>query len=225
MTEAVVGTPVAGAAPPVALETLTEAATNRLDALRNDPAFGAKRLAGDHAARNEHSTLLQILHGEGLDDAARSALAASIQLTPRPTLAAATRAKAEAQAAAAASAVKVPFDLASKLGPEGAATLAGDAGAWLDSLGLPSSIRQTVSNRITEMGPRVGKMSADEQREWTAKQDAMLLGSAHGDQAIVDKWHASAKKVLAGSKYAAALITRDSFIVRALALVGDARTK
>jgi hypothetical protein len=60
-----------GIAPQPALETITEAATNRFAALRSDPSFGAKRLAGDAEAKNTHATLLEIIHG-GHDDAAKA---------------------------------------------------------------------------------------------------------------------------------------------------------
>jgi hypothetical protein len=84
------------------METVAEAASIRLSTLRSDPVFGAKRLAGDASAVNEFKTLMEIQHG-GHDDAAKAALAASIDLKLRPTLAAATRAKADAETSAAAS--------------------------------------------------------------------------------------------------------------------------
>jgi hypothetical protein len=216
------GAPDVGAgAAPLALPTFAEAASERLSDLKRDGEFAGKYLGGSADARNQMKTLLTIAHG-GVDEATAATLAESVKLVRIPSAAAAERQRQAAETAAAAGKVNIPFELASKLGPEETTTLANDAGAWLNSLQLPASIRQTVSGRISEMGPRVGRMSAEEQRAWVSEQDKMLAGAA-GSPERAAQWRASAEKVLAGSKYAGALITRDAFIVRHLALAADAK--
>jgi hypothetical protein len=164
----------AGGAAPLALPTYAEAAASRLSDLKRDGEFAGKYLSGSADARNQMKTLLTLAHGGGLDEATAATLADSVKLVRLPTAAAAERQRQAAEDTAAASKFHIPFELSSKLGPEGTSTLADDVGAWLTSLQLPASINRTVSSRITEMGPRVSKMSADEQRSWGEEQDKML---------------------------------------------------
>jgi hypothetical protein len=214
---------VAGAPAP-AMETIGEAATNRLEALRRDPEFGARRLAGDAGAVNEHRTLLHILHGEGLDDAARLALATSIQLAPRPTLAAAARAKAEADAAASATRLQLPFEVAGTLTPEERTNLATDVGAWAGGLNLPTSNTRIILDRISAEGARVAGMTDADRAAWLAKQEAMLVGAA-GSKERAAEWRASAEKLLAGKKYnlKESPVLSDAFVIRHLAMAAAAK--
>jgi hypothetical protein len=214
----VAGAPAPGAAPVPAMETIGEAASIRLSTLRSDPAFGAKRLAGDASAVNEFKTLMEIVHG-GHDDAAKTSLANSIKLEARPTLAAAARAKAEAETAAAANRVNIPHSVASTLTPEELSGLRDDIGGWMTGLNLPPSTARTVLARISEQGPRVSAMTPDDRAAWLADQERMLVGAA-GSKERAAEWRASAEKLLKGTKYhlGNSMALSDAFVIRHLAI-------
>jgi hypothetical protein len=183
----------APAASPVAMETLHEAASNRFATLKADRAWGARVLAKDPAAVNERQTLLQILHGTG-DDVSKSALAASIGLEPRQTLAAADRAKAEADAAAELTRVRVPYEVAKNLSPLDAANLQSHMSEWAGSLGLPPSTTRTILDRITAQGPALAKMSPEDHARWLDRQNVILDRMAKSKE-LADEWRATAKAV------------------------------
>jgi hypothetical protein len=131
------------------METIHEAASNRFAALRADRSWGARVLAKDAAAVNERQTLLEILHGTG-DDAAKAALASSIKLEQRPTLAAAER---QQQAAADAAA-----DLAPNLGQWGrgvgaevAAQTTAELSDWARSLPLSPSTAKALLQQMADI--------------------------------------------------------------------------
>jgi hypothetical protein len=221
----VAGAPAPAAAPAPAMETVGEAASIRLSTLRSDPAFGARRLAGDAAAVNEFKTLMEIQHG-GHDDAAKAALAASIDLKPRPTLAAATRARAEAETAAAATRVNIPFSVASTLTPEELNGLRDDIGGWMTGLNLPPSTARTVLSRISEQGPKVSAMTPADRAAWLADQERMLVGAA-GSKELAAEWRAGAEKLLKGAKYnlGNSVALSDAFVIRHLAMAAAAAKK
>jgi hypothetical protein len=219
----VAGASAPGVAPVPAMETIGEAASIRLSTLRSDPAFGAKRLAGDASAVNEFKTLMEIVHG-GHDDAAKTSLASSIKLEPRPTLAAATRAREAAETTAAATRLNIPFEVASKLTPEERTNLTADIGAWANGLSLPASTIRTVLDRLSSEGPRVSAMSEADRSAWVQRQNSMLDGAA-GSKEKADGWRAAAKTVLGNSKYAGSLVLNDAFIVRHLAMAAAASKK
>ena len=217
--------PAAGSPPPapasIAMETLGEAAGNRMAAIKADREFGAKVLAGDAAAINERRTLLEILHGAG-DEASKAALAKSIGLEPRPTLAAAQR-QSEA-AAAAAEALRPNYgEFGRSLGADGLADTTRDLSTWVKSTGLPDTTSKLVLQHVADEGARLMKMSPEEKATWAKRQDDLVLKMAHGDEATVNAWRAAAKKAVAGSAftYDTSLVLYSAYLVRTLALAGN----
>ncbi len=212
----------AGPSPMPAMETLHEAATNRLDALRADSAFGARVLAQDAAAVNERRSLMEIIHGAG-DEASKAALAASIKLEARPTLAAAERQREAVQAAADARAPQYSYQDRGDFGSAGLGNVTKELNEWTVSIGLPASTAKTVTQAVVNSGIRT--MDAQTFSAWKERQDSMLLGAAHGDHDLVKSWRDAAAKVLAAGKYnfdnSAAL--NSAFVIRVLANVGATR--
>jgi hypothetical protein len=213
----------AAAAPPVAMESIGDAAAGRLQALRSDPAFGAKRLGGDAAASNEFKTLMSIVHGEH-DDATQAALAASIDLKPKPSLAAAERQQAADAAAAEAMRPNLGV-LSGKYSSEEISNLSNDIGQWLGGLKLPPTTNKTILDRISSEGPKVGAMTPDERSAWITQQRQVLEGAARSKE-VADGWMAAARKLLEGSKYdlsGNAPVLFDAYVVRHLALAAAQR--
>jgi hypothetical protein len=205
-----------------AMETFREAAENRFAALRADLSFGQKILAGDAAAANERRTLIEILHGDR-DEAAVKALAASIKLEPRPTLAAARRAAAETVAAASAGAPQYSYKDRTELGGAALQGITTEMREWTAAIGLPTTVAKTVTQAIADSGVR--GMDGPAYTAWRDRQDAILLGAAHGDRKVVEGWRAAASKVLAGGKFSFdnSPVLHNAFVIRHLAHVGASR--
>jgi hypothetical protein len=209
----------AGSGPLPALETLHEAASNRFESLKADRAFGARVLAKDAAAVNERKTLLEILHGTG-DDTSKAALAKSIALEPRETLASAMRVKAESDAAAAALAPNLG-DWGRRAGPEVAAQVTADLSNWVRGLALSPDTSKALLQHIAD---EANVRHADEASAmaWLEREDKLLLDTARGDRRTVDLWRAQASKALAGSKYTldSSFALNSAYAIRMLAIAG-----
>ncbi len=207
----------AGPGPMPAMESLRDAAANRFEALQADKAFGARVLAKDAAAVNERQTLMKIIAG-GFDDASVAVLASSIELKPKPSLTLAERQSADAKAAAEARAPAFGHQDRTDFDRRGLQNVTDELGAWTKEIGLPTSIAKTVVQAVVDSGVR--KMDAQAYASWKERQDALLLGAAHGDHDQVKSWRDAAAKVLARGKFnfenSAAL--NSAFAIRALAL-------
>jgi hypothetical protein len=210
-----------GAPAPIApaMESYGEAATSRLAELKNSAEWRSKYLAGGAREREEFRGLHELAYGQGRDDAANAALAASIGLQPRASLALAERAKASADAVAA--------DLAPNLGEWGrgvgadvAARTTAELSQWVKGLPLSHETGKALLQHVANEGavPRT-----DEQRlAWLEGQDKILLDTAHGDRTKVDTWRAQANKALAGSKWTLdnAFALNSAWSIRMLAIAG-----
>jgi hypothetical protein len=213
--------PVAGggdggpAAPTVAMESYADAATGRLAALKADRAFGARRLAKDAEATNLHATLMQLAYGER-SEADQAALAESIGLLRRSTMAAAEKAQAAANAAAEVTRVTLPYEVAKGLTPEQSADLGARMAEWAGSLGLPPSTTRTVLDRITQMGPRLSRLSPEDHARWLDRQNVILDRLAKSKE-LADEWRATAKAVFNRSEFFSEMpVLQDAAIVRHL---------
>ena len=216
----ITGAPAAGAdaGPSLGLPSFTETASERLTSLKGDPEWGARYLKGDAGARNEMKTLLSLTQGN-LSEADQATLAASIKLERVPSLAAGER---QREATAAAADARVPQYSFKDRGDFGAglSNVTTELSAWTTEIGLPPSTAKLVTQAVIDSGVR--NMDQQTYATWKSKQDFMLLGAAHGDQAVVDGWRAAATKILARGKFnfenSAAL--HSAFAIRALANVG-----
>ena len=206
----------ASSSPAPVLESLHEAAANRFEALQQDRSHGSKILARDADAINVRKTLLEIMHGAG-DETSKVALAASIGLQPRPTLAAGQRQNEATAAAEAARSPAYSYGDRSEFG-SGLSNVTSEFNAWTAEIGLPPTIAKTVVQAAVNSGVR--KMDAAAYATWKDRQDELLLRTAHNDPAVVQSWRDAAAKVLARGKFnfgnSAAL--NSAQVVRSLAL-------
>jgi hypothetical protein len=182
-----------------AMESYTDAATARLTELKSNAEWRTKYLAGGARERDEFRTLQELAHGQGRDDASRAALAESIGLKPRASLALAERQHQAASDAAAALAPNLG-DWRRRAGPELAAQVTADLSTWVSGLPLSPDTQKTLLQHIAD---EANVKHADEASAmaWLEREDKILLDTARGDRKKVDLWRAQASKALAGSKY------------------------
>jgi hypothetical protein len=189
------------ASPPIAptMESFTDAATSRLSELKSNAEWRTRYLAGSPREREEFRTLQELAYGQGRDDASRAALADSIGLKPRASLALAERQQQAASDAAAALAPNLGA-LGRTLGPEGAAQVIADLSTWVRGLPLSPDTSKVLLQKIAD---EANAQHADEASAmaWLEREDKILLDTARGDRRQVDLWRSQAKKALVGSKY------------------------
>lgn len=212
--------PDVGSAPVLALETIREAATDKIAALKRDPAFADAYLKGGSEQRNQMRTLLELAHGQR-SEAERRELAQSIKLEPMRTLAAADRQREAATSAE--DAIRPNYgEYGRTLGAEGLADTHRDLSAWVKSTGLPETTSRHLLQHIADEGSKLMRMTGDEKTAWSQQQNKWLLGMAHGDQAVVDGWRTAAEKVVAGSafKLKDSLTLNSAYAISTLARAG-----
>jgi hypothetical protein len=212
--------PVAPAASPVAIETLHESASNKFATLMASRDWRGRVLARDPAAVNERQTLLQILHGTG-DDESKTALAKSIGLEQKATLAAADQ---QRQAAADANADLAPNlgQWARAVGPQAAAQETAILTDWARSLPLSPETAKSLLQHVADTGNQMIPRTEAQRLTWLEDEDRILLGTARGDRRQVDVWRAQAAKALAGSKMNLdnSILLNSAYAIRTLANAG-----
>jgi hypothetical protein len=216
------GTP---AAPPnlaPVMPSWSDTARIRIEANKASSEYRTAYLAGDAAKGNEMRTLHAIMAGNG-SDAELAALAESVGLERRPTLAAAEKERVAAAAMEPKNYRPLYGRFGADLPPDHLANIDKELTGWAAEMKFAPAVGRAITQRVVDVGTQLREKTPEALTSWLSDQDAALLRIA-GDQATVDRWKDQATKYLQGkgSKFTPAnsIALRDAWAVRTLAGLG-----
>jgi hypothetical protein len=216
----------APAAPPnlaPVMPSWSDTARIRIESNKANSEYRELYLAGDAAKANEMRTLHAIMAGNG-SDAELAALAETVGLERRPTLAAAEKARVAAAAMAPKNYRPLYGRFGQEVPTEQLALVDRELTGWASEMKFAPAVGRAITQRVVDVGTSLREKSPEALSAWLSAQDDALLRIAGGDQKLVDQWKDQATKFLQGkgSKFTPAnsIALRDAWAVRTLAGLG-----